>query len=74
MNWAALIPFAIWLVQWIAGRVDAAERRKMSDALLALQFLREAEHDIANANAARAASERDAATGGLRDSDGYRRD
>lgn len=75
MNWAALVPFVVWLVQWIAGRIDEAERSKLASAVLALSFIREANDAIAKAKAARAAAAaRDADPDGLRKSDGFRRD
>jgi hypothetical protein len=77
VNWLSLALAVASLLQWIAGRLDKAEQEKLSGAVLALAFIKEADNAIAKAKAARAAVVRDAATDGLQDTgkpDPFRRD
>jgi hypothetical protein len=69
VNWLSLALAVASLLQWIAGRLDKAEQEKLSGAVMALAFIKEADNAIAKAKAARAAAERDASTDGLRSTD-----
>jgi hypothetical protein len=73
VNWLSLGLAVASLLQWVAGRLDKAEREKLSGAVLALAFIKEADDAIDKAKSARAAAVRDAATDGLHP-DPFRRD
>lgn len=78
MNWLSLALAVASLLQWLTGRLDEAERKKLRGAVLALAFLKEADDAIDKANEARDAAVRDANSDGLhpigKPDDPFRRD